>query len=49
MIRIAFSSLMKGETLAIEMKISIILALKTKRSLKTKRRLKIIRRILDLL
>jgi len=49
MIRMAFNSLIKRETLAIEIKISIILALKTKRSLKTKRRLKIMRRILDLL
>jgi len=43
MIKMVFSSLMKGETLAVEMKISPILALTTKR------RLKIMRRILDLL
>jgi len=43
MIKMAFSSLIKGETLAVEMKILTILALKTKQ------RLKIMRRILDLL
>jgi hypothetical protein len=43
MIKIVFSSLMKGEMLAIEMKILSILALITKR------RLKIMREVLDLL